>query len=289
MKRLVVAIGIALVGLGYGCGRSTTAPSSIAPPAPPPAPAPPLAPQTLNGYVSDTAFRPMAGVRLDVVTGPDTGKELTSDERGFFSYAGMFSNAVSIRATKEGYVGRTSSVFSGSTSSAWVSFTLAPLAPPVAVDPAGSYTLTMTVDSACAGFPDDLRTRSFAARLTKRSGGTIPADTRYDGTVSGAQFAQHANIFWVGVAGDYVAVTTEGEGPSIIEQVGPRSYMAYTGVAGASALNASATLISAPFKGLIEYCEFKSPMGQYYDCTDALAEVRAQCTSGNSSLSLTRQ
>jgi hypothetical protein len=44
---------------------------------------------------------------------------------------------------------------------------------------------------------------------------------------------------------------------------------------------------TAPFKGLIEYCELKSTIGQYYDCSDALAAMKAQCTSANSRLSLT--
>jgi hypothetical protein len=60
-------------------------------------------------------------------------------------------------------------------------------------------------------------------------------------------------------------------------------------VAGASGQNLGSTLLSAPFEGVIEYCELKSSIGQYYDCSDALAEVRALCTSGNSSLTLTRQ
>ena len=63
---------------------------------------------TLQGYVSDTVFRAMGGVRLEVVTGPDAGKEMTSSEAGAFSYIGTFPVAVSIRATKEGYGERTS-------------------------------------------------------------------------------------------------------------------------------------------------------------------------------------
>ncbi len=286
MKRLLLAIGIALVGVGSACSRSAS-PTFVAPSGSisgPTGPAQPSAPLTLNGYVNDTAFRPISGARLEVVTGPDAGKELTSDDKGFFSYTGTFPS-VSIRATKEGYIAMTSSVFPNTTLGvAWVSFLLAPLAP--SVDAAGNYTLSITVDSACVGFPDEVRTRSYAAQLTKHTATILPANTRFDGTVSGAQFAPYANIFFVGVAGDYLAISTEGEGPSIVEQVGPKSYIAYTGTAG-SPVAAGATMIAAPFTGLIEYCELKSPIGQYRDCSDALAVVKAQCTSPHSRLSLT--
>ena len=142
---------------------------------------------------------------MEVVNGPDAGKELFSDEKGTFSYTGMFPGTVSMRATKEGYLDSTSSVFSSTiTADAWVGFLLAPLAPPV--DMAGNYTLTITADSACTGFPEDERTRSYEARLTRRAVGTLPANTRFDGTVSGALFAPYSSAFFVGVAGDYVTL-----------------------------------------------------------------------------------
>jgi hypothetical protein len=230
--------------------------------------------------VSDTAFRPVGGVRVEVVNGPDAGKELFSDERGFFSYTGTFPSGVSMRATKEGYLDSTSSVFPSTTSaSAWVSFLLAPLAP--AVDMAGNYTLTIAVDSACTGFPDEVRTRSYEARLTRRTVGNLPANTRCDGAVSGALFAPYSNAFFFGVAGDYVTLSTEGEGPSIVEQVGPNRYMSYFGEAGASVATPGPGTLSAPFTGLIEYCELKSPIGLYHDCSDALAAVKEQCPSAD--------
>ena len=53
---------------------------------------------------------------------------------------------------------------------------------------------------------------------------------RVFGTLTGGQF--YANLFWVGVVGDYVAISTEGEGPSIVERVGPNRYVAFYGEAG---------------------------------------------------------
>ncbi len=286
MKRQLLAASLVLVGLGPGCNRSPTSPTAFRQPVQnvPASPAAPTA-QRLHGYVSDTAFRPMGGVRLEVLSGPDAGKELNSDPEGAFAYVGAFSGGVSIRATKEGYLPMTSSVFCCASDSAWVSFLLSPVAPPI--EAAGNYTLTITVSSACPGFPDDALVRSYQAKLTKHTAATVPANTQFDGSITGAQFAPYSNVFWVGVAGDYLAVSTEGEGPSIVEQIGPKSYIAYMGAAGASVPSGSPTTISAPFNGSVEYCELKSPIGQYYDCSDSLAAVKVQCASAIKWLTLT--
>jgi hypothetical protein len=191
-----------------------------------------------------------------------------------------------MRATKDGYVTGTSSVVTGTpVDQAWVFFRLAPVEPPVAV--AGNYTLSIAVDGSCAGFPDEVRNRAWAAQLTPHTADTLPGNTQFDGRVSGGQFAPNANFFWVGVAGDYLAVSTEGEGPSIVEQVGPKSYIGYAGSAGAVIPSGSSTMLSAPFKGVIEYCESKATVAQYYDCIDAPNAVKVQCTSEGSRLTLT--
>jgi len=76
-------------------------------------------------------------------------------------------------------------------------------------------------------------------------------------------------------------------GPSIVEQIGPSSYISYLGAAGASIPAGSPTMISAPFRGLIEYCELKPGIVQYSGCSDSSATVKARCTSANSRLTLT--
>lgn len=287
MKRLSFAACVAVIGLTAACSSSRSSTLPVAPSPSAPVPAPPVLPQTLFGYVADTAFRPMAGVKVDVLSGPETGRQLTSDSDGRFSYVGLFAG-VTMRASKEGYLGATQAVFVSQTSAqAWVSFQMAPLTPPVQV--AGNYTLTITADSACAGLPDDARTRTYAATVTLASGSNAPPNTRFNGNVSGAQFAPYGNVFWIGVAGDYLGISTEGEGPAIVEQLGPKRYVAYSGSAGATVGTTGVTTISAPFTGLIEYCELKSEIGQYYDCSPALAAVREQCTSNGSRLILTRR
>ncbi|HEY6508104.1 MAG TPA: carboxypeptidase-like regulatory domain-containing protein [Vicinamibacterales bacterium] len=282
MNRCFVVLSIVLVGLGAGCDRSTTSPSPVIPPQPPAArpPAPGPATRTLYGYVNDTAFRPIEGVRVEVIDGPDAGTQLTSDGQGRFSYVGSFPERVSMRATKAGYTVATSTAFfSAQTETAWVWFELPPIASPA--NPEGNYHLTLDLDAACQGFPGELRTRSYEAQLRYRS------RTAFNGEVTGAMFAPFSNQFFVGVAGDYVAISTEAEGPAIVEQVGPQSYISFFGVAGATVPMGGLPTISAPFRGVIEYCELKAPVGQYYDCSDTLAAVKTQCTSENSRLTLT--
>jgi hypothetical protein len=283
MKRVVVAFAFALVGLTCGCGRSASSSPPMAP-----SPAAPALHLKLSGYVADTAYRPLGGVRVEVLSGPDAGMELTSEASGAFSYTGTFPDTVKIRASKDGFIAATQPVIPSTTSAmAWVFFQLAPLAPPVSV--AGNYTLTIVADSACAGIPKDVRTRTYAATVTVNSNSSAPRNTNFNGRVSDARFAPNANIFWVGVAGDYLAISTEGEGPSIVEEVGPGRYIAYAGSAGATVGTPDVTTLSAAFNGVIEYCELKSPAASYYDCSPSLAAVREQCTSTSSRLVLTRR
>ena len=107
---------------------------------------------------------------------------------------------------------------STTTDEAWVSFSLAPLTPPTPV--AGIYTLTISADPGCTGLPGDVQTRSYQAAVTPNSSATLPANTSFNGQLTGARFAPYSGIFWIGVAADYVVVSSEGEGPSIVEDLG---------------------------------------------------------------------
>ena len=170
-----------------------------------------------------------------------------------------------MRAVKDGYAIGTSTSVLTSDGRAYVGFSLASLSPPAAV--AGSYTLTITADSACASLPDDVRTRTYPATITAVADSTaVPANTRFNGTVTAGQFAPYANLFFVGVFGNDVTISTEGEGPTIVEEVGPNRYVAFYGEASATVGPDGLTAISVPFAGTIEYCELAGPIGPYYDC-----------------------
>jgi hypothetical protein len=276
---------VAITQVTAGCGSGTT-PQSIAGPSNVVTSTPATVLQTLYGYVNDTGFRPVAGASIEVLNGQQAGAVMISDAQGRFSYPGMFVGAPSMRATKEGYAPATISPIVG-TLGTYALFVLTPITPPVRV--AGNYTLTIAADSSCTGIPDDVRTRSYAVTVALTANTGAPANTNFTGSAIGGTFAPFADIFWIGVAGDYVGVSTKGDGPSLIEQVGPNRYIAYYGSAGAVVTTPEVASISSSFDGTIEYCEQTAFIGQYYDCSPALAAVREECTSANSRLTLTRR
>lgn len=264
----------------------------------PVAPAPiPLAgvPQTIPqpttayevfGYVADTAFRPLAGVAVEVVDGPQAGMLLTSGAAGTFTYSATFGGSVTVRATKDGYITATKGILANpSLGRAWIFFELAPIGQPVQA--AGDYALTITADNTCGGLPDEFRTRGYAAKVVERANSSTPTSMRFDGSVSGAVFV--SNLFWIGVAADYVAISLEGEGPSIVEKVAPDAYLAFYGTAGSSVAASTLSTITSAFDGSIEYCVVTSATSPYYDCYEGRAITREVCQSKNHQLTLTRR
>ena len=90
-------IVLLMVVLGFaGCSGSS-------PSAPAPGSQPPPGAFFIRGTVSDTAFRPLAGARVEVVDGRQAGLATTADAKGVFSLIGTFDDATRFRATKEGH------------------------------------------------------------------------------------------------------------------------------------------------------------------------------------------
>jgi hypothetical protein len=245
----------------------------------------PAAPIVLTGYVYDTAFRPVGSARVQVVDGPQAGTATTSNATGYFEFAETFSSLMTVRAEKDGYATGTEAARSAASNRAFAFFRLASPAPAVPV--AGDYTLTISADSTCA-LPVDVQVRTYSATVIANSSAG-PANTNFDGIVSGGLFAPHGNVFWIGVFGDYLAISTLGEGPSLVEQLGPNRYLAFYGEANVSVGTEGTSRISAPFKGSVTYCELISAGGPFDDCSTARATVNQECTSSNSRLTLTRR
>jgi hypothetical protein len=285
MKHGVVILTLGLMFSACDAPTSTpTGPGASGPGTPVTGPTP-SGPLTVSGYVSDTAFRPMVGVNVEVTQGPDAGKVMTSDAAGRFTYEGIVTTNVTLRATKDGYAVAIEPVRILTTGGAWVSFLMASLSTPVPVE--GNYTLTIGADPACTRLPDDVRTRTYSVSVTPNLNSRSPANTTFNGRLTEGRFAPYANIFWVGVSGDYVTVSTEGEGPSIVEQVGENRYIAFTGSAGVTVSTREVSTLSAAYRGVIEYCQLTGPIGEYYECRSP--EVREQCSLSGSVLTLTRR
>ena len=285
VSRLPGIVLLVLVQGLAGCGDSG---SSSAPSAPSPVaqggPTPPALPTAsvsrIWGYVLDTAFRPIADARVEVVDGSYAGLSTTTDAAGRFELAGTFDHTTRFRAAKEGHVAATqawecSGVSCGAgDATPWLGFYLAVLAPNV--DIAGDYTLTVIADSACPDLPNEVRTRTYAATITPQSRPDLPANAGFDVTLSGATFLDRLDRFGIGVAGDVLGFWLHGgHDPSFVEQVEAGTYLAFSGSAAASVPASGVSTISASFEGWIEYY--------------GAAVVRAHCESKDHRLILTRR
>jgi hypothetical protein len=283
---LVLAAGLA----GCSDSPSPSAPTTLSP-APQTAPAPTEYQRPairLQGVVSDTAFRPLAGARIEIVSGPETGAWITANAQGGFSFtSGTFDDTTQVRAQLDGYLAATQTVSRCVTCSNYYAFfSLAGLALPINI--AGEYTLTFQADSACTDLPIEVRTRRYAAIVTpNNSDASIPSNTLFDAVVGGPSFLADYGGFWIGVAGGYLAFHLDGDGgPRLVEEFASNTYVAIGGLAAATVGPIFST-ITAPFDGSIEYCERRSPIGSYPPCDFPVA--RAQCTSKNHRLTLTRR
>ena len=211
MSRGIVLL---LLSLGLaGCRGSASSTPSGPSPVQQPVPVPQPGGVQMNGYVSDTLFRPLEGVRVEVLDGPQAGAFTTSTATGQFSLAGTFDDTTRFRASKDNLVAATETLTpkcATCNGARFIYFYLAVLAPPVSI--AGDYTLTFMADLACAGLPDEVRTRTYSATIAPVSGPYAPANTVFRVTVSGGSFLQGYDGFPIGVAGNDVAIELRGEG-----------------------------------------------------------------------------
>ena len=258
--------GIILLMLAQGlaaCRGSTTA---LSPVTPSPVTPPLGGLLSMKGTVSDTAFRHLAGARVEVVDGPQAGLSTTVDANGEFALTGAFDDATQFRATKGGYVTavRTLQPFCAACNpNRWINFSLEVLAPPVNM--AGDYTVTFIADSACATLPNEARTRTYTSTIPSMP---IPPNAYINFPAIGA--LKGSDILSMGVAGDYISFWLE----TLMEQLAPNTFIAFGGVAGASIGASPGSTIVLPFDGSIDY--------------QGLA-VHANCQSKNHRMILTRR
>ena len=245
--------------------------------------------ESLAGYVGDTAFRSVAGARVEVLDGPQAGMVLTSDGSGLFSYAGAFASAVTLRASKDGYIALTKTTQTSAPGGRpWVYFQLEVLAAPVNL--AGDYALTFVADSACAGVPNELRTRTYTATIAPQSNPLTRPGTAFTLTAGGVPFFEGYDNFTIGVAGDVAAfMLYQGEGFGLVEQVGPKTYVALYGEGRVSVATPAVSTISVALDGAIDYCVLRSDVGWFEACTSSQAVEHQQCQSKNHRLILTRR
>ena len=279
---LVLAVGVA------GCDADRVpGPSSVPQSGPQPAPTGVI---QLAGTVSDAAWRPLAGARVEVIDGPDAGQSTTTNANGENRLTGAFDDTTHFRATRENHVAATwplPAICDRCNPHWWIHFHLEALAPPARI--AGDYSLTFVADSACTGLPDEMRRRTYEATVTLTSRLGEPANSRFDVAVAGATFLDQYNSFTIGVVGDYVKteIGDWGHGaPGLVEQIAPNTYLTLGGAVATSVVDPST--IAGSFVGAFDRCELTSEWGSRYSC-DGGAVSHARCSSQNHGFTLRRR
>jgi len=234
----------------------------------------------IEGYVNDTAFQPLPNVRVEVLDGPQSGTATITGAGGRFSLKGEFTAATRFRAAKDGYQAAIQTLQPPTTippSSQSLTFFMS-----VAGASGNRATLTLDAAAACTDLPNDLRARTFQARVTAASFPSLPANTAFYAILSGASLDSYFHFVFIRVDGDRVSFDLSDNG--IEDEVAPETYY-FVGGYGSAIAEAGATTISGPFSGVLDYCVLKSDPGRAYPCSDQ-AITRVRCSSANHRMGL---
>ena len=270
-----------------GCGSSTspTAPGA----ATTPSPSPPASGIAVTGLVSDAALRPLAGATVEASAGSGAGASATANSVGRFTLFGDFDGTTQFRASQDGHTAVTHPLppeCSACSPHWWIFFSLESVAPHP--DLSGDYTLTFVADDRCVGLPEELRTRTFDATITRSSRPDTPANPRFDVAVRGASMVTGFDRFVIGVAGDYLAAEIGDfghNGAGLVERLSANTYVTLAGALSTTVANTA--LISAAMEGAVGRCELPGDLRSAYDCASQ-SGPNARCVSQRHQLVLRR-
>lgn len=270
------------------CGASPTPPSTVRPSVTPtPTPAASRVLSLIRGGVSDVVERPIVGVTVRVMDGPQAGASAVTDAAGQFSIAGTFATDVTLSATVDGYLSKTDKIIlaDGTGPTGFVYFSLASAAPSVHLEP-GAYDLTFITDPACTGIPDDQRTVSFSAEVTAAR--DQPRDSYYSVDLPN----DPGNIgFGMGSFGNVLSVDID---MGVFKHVPPSTEVAFTAYGKGTAPTLTPSTVTLTVSGLYDYCTLTTAAagGTWTSCDFTPADQivkRAKCASQNHQLVLTRR
>lgn len=218
----------------------------------------------VRGGVSDTAFRPVPGARIEVLDGPYAGATANSSEIGLFEFSGTANGAVRLRASRAGFETATiDAAWKPAIAILWASFLLKPIEPALAIEP-GPYTLTVTSDLAtatgnlqvpCEGFPADLARRTFEGTLQVS---TSPMYAyQFSPLPTNSTLIKQSGQLWFGVAGQFIGF--ESDDAIFYEELPGFRYLQILGKAPTSeAATSTGRSITVPFHGDFWYCQTTS-------------------------------
>lgn len=281
LTMLITSTRILMVGLLAvvilelaGCGGSTaavTAPSAT--PVLTTTPQPTANVVAMKGTVSDGAFRPIPGARIEVLDGPQMGATAITDGRGEFSFFGTIDDNTRFRATRDGYSPSVETLqppCAACNPARWVHLVLNAITP--SVNMAGDYTVSFT----CASLPPDLRRRTYEATI-----GSSPYHGYVTVPLTGGTFIKGWDSLPMGAESDYVAFWIE----ILVEQIAPSTYLTVNALAAAHVGTEVKETYTFPLDGSIDYC-ITQDTGSYEDCYRHPVE-HVSCASGQ--LTLTRR
>lgn len=235
----------------------------------------------VQGYVFDTAFRPLPGTRVEILDGPRAGASMSTGAGGAFEFGGSARGAVRLRASRDGFESATIATV-WEPDSGGISVYLKSLEPTLPITP-GPYALTVTSHPSatgsggvsCTGFPADLLSRTYEAVIEPNSG--MPAnDHAFLVRLTGPTLFSSARFqsgFAFGVAGQFVGFEIDGFSWPIENLSGFR-YLTIMGNAPTSEpATSTETSITIPFQGEFGYCHLKSDRGGANDCSQVPAEL----------------
>ena len=250
-------------------------------------------PVGLRGWVMDTAYRPLAGARIEVLDGASAGMTATSGDDGQFVLNGFFDPATRFRASMNGHETRiqpwncsVAVCLGPNNAQPWLWFSLSVFEPTVNI--AGDYTLTFTADSACTDLPDLARARSYRVTVTAQPLAGRPSVPGFDVRVTGVSLVGTLTGFPIGAAGNRLTFGLHGRhDPAIVEDLGANTYLAFSGGAEATVGPAGISTLTATFDGWIEHVALTTPLVQWYFPLPA-ATSKSTCDSSSNRLTLTR-
>jgi len=267
-------VGAAIVVL-TACGSSPVDPSGPS--------APSGAGTHLRGFVHDTVSRPVPGVLVEILDGGRAGARTTSNDAGEFAFTDGPNGAVTLRASRDGFIPITTTTAWSPNPNERTRVILKPVEPSQEILP-GAYTMTLISDpsasgwfgATCAGFPPELRRRSYEA--------TIAPSTQFEGfqvrftsptliSLPGPGFG-----FALTQAAKFVGFELElgfGTGPT--EQLSEHRYVTVLGSAPtAEPARSTEQSLTIPFWGTFEYCQLSAPLGGYNACSQVPAAQRVE-------------
>jgi len=211
-----------------------------------------------------------------------------TDSVGRYALSGTFRDAVTLRATKEGYVTATQTLDVRTLCNSCPAFMTFELALPENVTiETGDYTLTFAADSACTDLPADVRIRAYAATIAPNMVPGVPANTQYLVTVPGtSSWCCGPGGFGIGVAGHQVAITDD-TGDQILDQLGSFRYLEFS-LGGDAVLETPATSTMS-FGGQLDYCELKSSIGNAFCRFVSGDQLITRVICGGSRFTLTKR